>query len=185
MPRKNNGRRGRKSGGGDHIRLPLNYCFVSVTGTAQTTIETLAKTFDRKRAFRVAHVSGEFTAAKFPATIQFELFGPSSTADNIWSSPQMVVPLGVLRRFSFRIPASATGWFPSEAATSTPICQLANICLNSAAKSVLIGLITLKIALRPYEASDVCPSLQTVVPYPESSDDDEDDSVVLVPPDTV
>lgn len=165
----------RARNGIDRIHFPLTYNFTEA-GASVTTIETLSQTFDRRRAFRVAGFRGEIAAYKYPITVQFEVYGPQNTSDNVYATPAMVVPTGTVRKFARRLPASATGWFPSESALTTRICQLVNICTSKNVMGGLVGAVTLLIDLRPFELPDTCPTVQEFVPLFHSDDDDESPS---------
>lgn len=158
--------------GTDILRFPLTYSFASA-GTSVTTIKTLTQTFDRSRAFRICALRGEMAAFKFPVCFQFEVFGPVSSADNVFATPVMTVAVGSVKKFRFRLPASSTGWYPSQTAVDTKICQLVSLCLNKNFQGGIAGVVTLTLALRPYEQPDTCPAVQVFVPF---DDDDDDES---------
>lgn len=146
----------------DVIHVPLMYDFTSA-GASTTSVSSLGTVSDRRRAFRPAGVRGEIACYKFPALVQFQVFGPVSSSDNVWSTPVMAISPGQLRRFSHRIPASATSWFPSDANQATVVCSLVNICTNKGTQAGLKGTVHLQLDLRPFEPDTSCPALQSVV----------------------
>lgn len=152
----------RKSRGSvDTLHLPLTYDFTQ-TGASVTTISTLASTIDRRRAFRIAGIRGEIACYKYPVLIQFQVFGSVNNADNVWSTQIMTIPEGSLRRFTHRIPVTSTGWYPSDAALTTSVCQLVNLCTSKATQGGLKGTVILTLELQPFEGDPSCPSLQAV-----------------------
>lgn len=150
------------------MHFPLLYDF-DTTGTSRTTVATLHEHLDRSRAFRVAGVQGTITAYKRPLLVQFELFKPAPNTDNAWATPVMAVATGVPHRFRYRIPANVSGWFPSETADTTNICQLVNICTASASVGAIKACVTLRVVLGPFEPSDACPRVQSFVPHGRSN----------------
>lgn len=171
MPKRGKKAPKRKTGG-DKLHYPLLYDFTAA-GASVTTLANLVQTFDRRRPFRVAGFYGTITAYKFPIVFQFEVYGVQSTTDNVYTTPVQIVPANGSKRFSRRLPASATGWFPSETAETTRICQLVNICTDKGTMGGLKGVVTLVLALGPYEAKESCPSTQLFVPIQDSDSDSD------------
>lgn len=165
MPRrrKNGPRRKRVSRQVDSLHYPLLYSFYA-GATVVTYTKALYETFDRHRAFRISAISGEFSATKFPVLVTMQLFAPVSAADNTWSSRVILVPTGVVRRFRFRIPATANLWYPSNTSDTTVLFQIAGECVNKSQIGQVIGSVYLTIQLRPLEFDATCPKVMTLLP---------------------
>lgn len=159
MPKKGRRpRRSRGSGRTDFLHFPL--LFGSFAGTSRvTTIDSIKETFDRSRAFRIAMIRGEISAAKYPVPLQIEAYSPVNTSNNTWTSPVFVIPTGVVRKFTFRIPPASTQWYPALAATTTTLLQLNFICGDKNYIGYASGVLTLTIEMRPYEMIASCPAL--------------------------
>lgn len=148
----------------DKVVYPVTYSFESGSGGV-TSVSTLAETFDRSRAFRIASISGRLCAIKYPVMAQFRVFGPQSSADNVWASPYLMVPhSGPPCRFRYRIPVTSVGWYPSGSAATTQLMQLLGICNNKAYVGIIEGFCNITIHLRPYEPDNACPTLCANLP---------------------
>lgn len=167
-PKGRRTRRGRRSGAIDLLHFPLLY-FAQAGNQVVTSVKSLQQVFDRNRAFRIASFRGEMTAIKYPVVVQFLAFSPVNTSDNVWSSPLMTVPTGVVRRFRFRIPAAENQWYPSDAADNTVIFQLNVLCLNKDFPGYVEGGATLMFQMRPVEVLPACPKLMEAHPFPSTS----------------
>lgn len=164
-------RRGKSSSMGgkyDHVKYPLFY-LVNAGTTSTTTVETIASTFDRHRPFRISHIAVELTAMTAPCFVSFEVYGPTTTADNVWSSKIQLVPVGPIRRLSYTVPETVNLWFPSGSALTTPLLKLLNGCESKKYQGVLSGVAYVTVVLGPAELNTSCPTFQPEDPRPSSS----------------
>lgn len=164
MPRQR--KRGPRRKGGsriDTVHYPLVYS-LSAGQEADTSVKSLYETFDRRRAFRIAALSGEFSASIFPVLVSFQLYSPVSKADNIWTSRLMVVPTGVVRKFRFRIPVTANSWYPSDTSATTILMKLIASCTDKTMKGHLTGTVYCTIQMRPLEWDSSCPTMMQTRP---------------------
>lgn len=167
MPRRRTrGRRQRGGGGIDKVHYPLAYS-LAAGHEADTSIASIVNAFDRTRPFRISALRGEFSATKFPCVVQIQLYGPINSSDNVWSSPWLTIPTGTLRRFRYRVPASATGWYPSDTSVSTILMKVLNFCTNTGQVGVITGSIVAVVSMRPIEGKLACVSIQRS--YPSAS----------------
>lgn len=139
----------------DTVRFPLFYILTAGT-SATTTVATLADTFDRSRAFRVSSIQGEVTAFKAPVFFYFEVFGPVSTADNIWASPVHLAVQNQKTRFRYRIPGMANLWYPSGSSSTTPLIRIMTLCESKDVIGMLNSITYATVMLRPVEPNTAC-----------------------------
>lgn len=158
MPAKRGGKKNRSRRRLDVATFPLAYSFDAGHG-GKTTVATISDSFDRRRPFRIAEISGELSASGFPVLVQFQAYGPVSSADNIWSSKEFVVPTGTTRKFRYHLPATM-GWFPSDAVSSTPLLVIYGDCVNKERVGRVTGVCFATVLLRPIEVQAGCPTLQ-------------------------
>lgn len=170
MPNKGRkpGRRRARGRNIDTIHYPLIYEFAWGSG-GETFVRTLADTFDRRRPFRIAGLYGEFSAQKAPTIVQFMLWGPANSADNVWSSKLITISTGTTRRFRFRVPVTATGWYPSDTSPDTRLMAVYSQCPSKSPSGMVVGHVYVVVAMRPIELSHTCPSLMEVAPTPGTS----------------
>lgn len=174
MPRRNNRQKRRRSG----ARVDtLHYPVVYVLGPGQsavTTVKSLSEQFDRHRAFRVSSVRYQFSSEKAPCTVYSVAFSPVNTADSVWASRPLLVPTGTVVRGSWRIPVTATGWYPSDTLDTTYLFQVFCNCPLKGWPGRVSGTATFAIQLRPWEPDTSCPTLplQTILSGPALPDDD-------------
>lgn len=178
MPKRQQRRR-RRQVRLDKVTYPLFYNIGAGHG-ASTTCQTMASTFDRTRAFRISAIHGTFSALNVPCFVQFHVFAPTSSADNTWASPVLEVPVGPLRRFRYRIPASANLWYPSDVALNTVLLQCFNICISKELSTgIAFGNCYATVLLRPEEPSVSCPKLN-VQPSTSFGVDNDGDSIAVI-----
>lgn len=149
------------------ISFPLTY-LVTIHGNYSTKISTLYETFDRRRPFRISSFRFEASADAKPFMMQFQAFGPVSSADNVWTSDIMLVSQ-LMRRGSYVIPATVTSWYPSDAATSTEVFRLVVTCEDKNRATSGLVLVYLNVTMGPREDDGTCPAVLVTVDVPLSS----------------
>lgn len=153
MPRRRRSTR-RKRNLEDIVHFPLAYSFNAGSG-GETNVGTIGEAFDRTRPFRIGALWGELSSIKYPTLVQFQAFSPVNASDNTWTSPQILVPTGTVRRFRYRIPAT-NGWYPSDTATTTKLLILYGDCIDKSFVGHVVGNAYLEIHLRPRDIVAPC-----------------------------
>lgn len=164
------------------VWYPIAYV-ITKTGAYTTTAETLARVFDRTRAFRLVTLKLEASASNVngtarPFIIQVDAFDPISAVDTVFSSPLRLVPSAGTLRMRMRFPRDQVHWFPSETAASTPIFRLVVTCEYKDAKPLGIIQAYAQVELGPWEDDGGCPA--ATIRADEADDDDDAHSYEVV-----
>lgn len=154
MPNRRRGRRPRAQRV-DSVRYPLFYIIHAGT-TGTTTVRSISDTFDRSRAFRISHITGEASCTKAPVFFYIEVYSPVSTADNVWASPVHLAVVGPKTRFRYAIPATVDLWYPAQSADTTVLMKVVTLCESKDVVGILSAVCYVTVQMRPVEPTTEC-----------------------------
>lgn len=177
MPKKNKNRKN-KSNAIDLVHYPVIW-MINAGQSAQTTVKSLHEQFDRRRPFRVASVSFEFSSEKAPSVIYAVAYSPESSVDSVWTSKPILIPTGTVRRGRWRIPVTTNSWFPSDVQDTFPLFQVYCNCPQKGFPSRVNGLGTFSIKMGPWEFNTSCPGMMQIQPCIAEQEDDSSEISII------